>query len=62
MNKTLLSLLVLLSILVSCKESSIGGVLVFNVSMGLPVGDVTYNSQEHRDILAQGAKEFLYGT
>ena len=109
MNKTLLSLLVLLSILVSCKESSIadksftsvvsleegfknppqeskprtwyhinssnaskegftkdleaikeagiGGVLVFNVSMGLPVGDVTYNSQEHRDILAHGAKE-----
>ena len=39
------------------KEAGIGGVLVFNVSMGLPEGDVTYNSQEHRDILAHGAKE-----
>jgi len=39
------------------KEAGIGGVLVFNVSMGLPDGDVIYNSQEHRDILAHGAKE-----
>ena len=39
------------------KEAGIGGVLVFNVSMGLPEGDVKYNSQEHRDILAHGAKE-----
>ena len=39
------------------KDAGIGGVLVFNVSMGLPDGDVKYNSQEHRDILAHGAKE-----
>jgi hypothetical protein len=39
------------------KEAGIGGVLVFNVSMGLPEGDVKYNSQEHRDILAHAAKE-----
>ena len=39
------------------KEAGIGGVLVFNVSMGLPEGDVAYNSQEHRDILAHAAKE-----
>ncbi|SHM88753.1 glycosyl hydrolase [Polaribacter sp. KT 15] len=39
------------------KDAGIGGVLVFNVSMGLPEGDVKYNSQEHRDILAHGAKE-----
>ncbi|GGD04683.1 glycosyl hydrolase [Hyunsoonleella pacifica] len=39
------------------KEAGIGGVLVFNVTMGLPEGDVKYNSQEHRDILAHGAKE-----
>lgn len=39
------------------KEAGIGGVLVFNVSMGLPEGDVTYNSQEHRDILTHAAKE-----
>ncbi|WP_396600666.1 glycosyl hydrolase [Algibacter sp. R77976] len=39
------------------KEAGIGGVLVFNVTMGLPEGDVAYNSQEHRDILAHGAKE-----
>ncbi|WP_298763464.1 glycosyl hydrolase [uncultured Polaribacter sp.] len=39
------------------KEAGIGGVLVFNVSMGLPEGDVKYNSQEHRDILTHAAKE-----
>ena len=39
------------------KEAGIGGVLVFNVSMGLPDGDVKYNSQEHRDILTHAAKE-----
>ena len=39
------------------KDAGIGGVLVFNVTMGLPEGDVKYNSQEHRDILAHGAKE-----
>lgn len=39
------------------KEAGIGGVLVFNVSMGLPEGDVAYNSQEHRDILTHAAKE-----
>ncbi|MGB5418387.1 glycosyl hydrolase, partial [Algibacter sp.] len=39
------------------KEAGIGGVLVFNVSMGLPEGDVAYNSQEHRDILSHAAKE-----
>ena len=39
------------------KEAGISGVLVFNVSMGLPEGDVKYNSQEHRDILAHAAKE-----
>ncbi len=39
------------------KDAGIGGVLVFNVSMGLPEGDVTYNSQEHRDILTHAAKE-----
>ncbi|MEN8966687.1 MAG: glycosyl hydrolase, partial [Polaribacter sp.] len=39
------------------KDAGIGGVLVFNVSMGLPEGDVKYNSQEHRDILAHAAKE-----
>ena len=39
------------------KEAGIGGVLVFNVSMGLPEGDVAYNSQEHHDILVHGAKE-----
>ena len=39
------------------KDAGIGGVLVFNVSMGLPEGDIKYNSQEHRDILAHGAKE-----
>ena len=39
------------------KEAGIGGVLVFNVSMGLPEGDVIYNSQEHRDILTHAAKE-----
>ncbi|WP_248722493.1 glycosyl hydrolase [Seonamhaeicola sp. ML3] len=39
------------------KEAGIGGVLVFNVSMGLPEGDVKYNSKEHRDILSHAAKE-----
>ena len=39
------------------KEAGLGGVLVFNVSMGLPEGDVKYNSQEHRDILTHAAKE-----
>ncbi len=39
------------------KDAGIGGILVFNVSMGLPEGDVTYNSQEHRDILTHAAKE-----
>lgn len=39
------------------KEAGIGGILVFNVSMGLPEGDVKYNSQEHRDILTHAAKE-----
>lgn len=39
------------------KDTSIGGVLVFNVSMGLPERDVTYNSPEHRAILPHAAKE-----
>lgn len=39
------------------EEAGIGGVLVFNVSMGLPDGDIAYNSQEHRDILTHAAKE-----
>lgn len=39
------------------KDAGIGGVLVFNVSMGLPEGDVKYNSQEHRDILTHAARE-----
>ncbi|OHX64814.1 hypothetical protein NH26_23355 [Flammeovirga pacifica] len=38
-------------------KAGIGGILVFNVSMGLPEGDVLYNSKKHRDILTHGAKE-----
>ncbi|TWO34570.1 glycoside hydrolase [Seonamhaeicola sediminis] len=38
-------------------EVGIGGILVFNVTYGLPKGDVEFNSEKHREILAHAAKE-----
>ncbi|WP_273447089.1 glycosyl hydrolase [Neolewinella agarilytica] len=38
-------------------EVGIGGVLVFNVTQGIPVGDVKFNSDEHTAIMAHAAAE-----
>ncbi|OAV45746.1 hypothetical protein A3850_000890 [Lewinella sp. 4G2] len=41
----------------SLAEVGIGGLLLFNVSQGIPVGDVVYNSGEHHEMLAHAAAE-----
>ncbi|NJC27582.1 hypothetical protein GGR27_003099 [Lewinella antarctica] len=38
-------------------EVGIGGVLLFNVSEGIPAGKVTYNSPEHHAMLKHAARE-----
>jgi len=41
----------------SLAEVGIGGVLVFNVTQGIPVGKVKFNSDEHTAIMAHAAAE-----
>ncbi len=41
----------------SMAEVGIGGLLLFNVSQGIPVGDVVYNSDRHHEMIAHAAAE-----
>ncbi|CAH0999395.1 hypothetical protein LEM8419_00693 [Neolewinella maritima] len=41
----------------SMAEVGIGGLLLFNVTQGIPLGTVTYDSPEHHDILTHAAAE-----
>ena len=41
----------------SLANVGIGGVLLFNISYGIPNGKITYNSTEHRSLLKHAAKE-----
>ncbi|WP_418262555.1 glycosyl hydrolase [Flavobacterium faecale] len=41
----------------SLANVGIGGVLLFNISYGIPKGKITYNSTEHRSLLKHAAKE-----
>lgn len=41
----------------SMAEVGIGGLLLFNVSQGIPVGDVPYNSDRHHEMLTHAAAE-----
>lgn len=41
----------------SMAEVGIGGLLLFNVSQGIPVGDVVYNSDRHHQMIAHAAAE-----
>jgi hypothetical protein len=41
----------------SIKEVGIGGVLLFNISQGIPNGPIKYNSDEHHDMLKHAATE-----
>jgi hypothetical protein len=41
----------------SLAEVGIGGLLLFNVSQGIPVGDVPYNSDRHHEMLTHAAAE-----
>lgn len=38
-------------------EVGIGGVLLFNVTQGIPVGEVVYNSDEHHEMITHAAAE-----
>ena len=38
-------------------EAGMGGVLLFNVTHGIPTGNVRFHSQDHHDILTHAAKE-----
>ncbi|NQY10250.1 MAG: glycoside hydrolase [Flavobacteriales bacterium] len=41
----------------SIERVGIGGILLFNVSQGIPYGPVKYNSDEHHKLIAHAAKE-----
>ncbi|WP_395343189.1 glycosyl hydrolase [Ningiella sp. W23] len=41
----------------SIAEVGIGGVMLFNVTQGIPLGDIKFNSDEHIDIITHAAKE-----
>lgn len=41
----------------SIAEVGIGGILLFNVSQGIPVGNVPYNSDRHHEMLTHAAGE-----
>lgn len=41
----------------SMAEVGIGGLLLFNISQGIPVGDVVYNSDLHHEMLTHAAAE-----
>jgi hypothetical protein len=41
----------------SLAEVGIGGLLLFNITQGIPNGPVQYNSEEHHALLAHAAKE-----
>ncbi len=41
----------------SIKEAGIGGVLLFNVSQGIPNGPVKYNSEQHHSLIQHAARE-----
>ena len=41
----------------SMAEVGIGGLLLFNVTQGIPYGSVVYNSPEHHDMIQHAAAE-----
>ncbi len=41
----------------SIEKVGLGGVLLFNVSANIPAGKVTYNSQEHHEMIKHAAQE-----
>jgi hypothetical protein len=43
-------------ILEAIKEAGIGGVLLFNVSQGIPNGPVKYNSEQHHSLIQHAAR------
>lgn len=41
----------------SISNVGIGGILLFNIAQGIPYGNITYNSDEHHEILKHTAQE-----
>ena len=41
----------------SMAEVGIGGLLLFNVTQGIPLGDIVYNSPEHHEMIKHAASE-----